>query len=348
MESIEEIDALFSGIQYANQSANQWYIESIPSLSSSRILLSRSSSEENCLFIKGKLESFGRLPSLASLEYREAAVDAQTGEEFPALRISAPAFPQGNNAIVHIVYELIRQLVEDPLVDNASLLRRIGWIIELLGRKGAPMSPDHQRGLAAECLLLAQLLMQGRKVQISPESVIDKWVQGERDFNGGGISIEVKSTSAATRRHHISSLSQLDIEDLSQEVFIYSVGLRHDPSASMFLPDYLRAVEEQLVSSNDEQLPVAFDAFANKLSGAGYQSDHEGLYRSGDGILQSTLLPPRLFRVQDINRMTINNFKNNSLPPGVVSVSYEIEIFSDPLSRPESESVLEALVSASS
>ena len=200
VESIEDIDALFSSIQLADQATNRWYVKPIPSLRDTKVLLSRGPASEYCLFIKGPLASFDQLPPLASLEYREAAVDAQTGEEFPALKISAPSFAQGNTAVAHIVYELIRLLDEDPEIDNASLIRRVNWILEILGRSDGPMSTEKQRGLVAECLLLSELLGRGRERGVAPEGVIDKWVLGRRDFAGNGIAIEVKATASATRR----------------------------------------------------------------------------------------------------------------------------------------------------
>lgn len=344
MESIDDIHALFSGIQLANLSANRWYIEPIPSLGTSRILLSRGPSEEYCLFIKGPLTSFGHIPLLASIEHREDAMNAVTGERFPALRIFAPNIPQGNTVVAHIVYEFIRQIGEDPEVDNASLILRVNWMLQLLGRQGAPMSPENQRGLAAECLLLSQLLSRGRELGVGPEAVIDKWVRGRRDFFGGGISVEVKATAHNVRRHHISSLGQLDKDDDSEKVFIYSVGLRHDSSTSKCLADYIRAIEEQLITPNGNPLPAAREAFEAKLASAGYDSSHEGVYRSGDGILQNTVLPPRLFPVEDLDRLTISSFKNDQLPIGVASVSYDIEIFSEPLSFSAMNEILASLV----
>ncbi len=105
MESIEDIEALFSSIRLADQPTNRWYIKPIPSLKDSKVLLSRGPASEYCLFIKGPLASFDQLRPLASLEYREAAVDAPTGEEFPALTIPAPSCAHGNTAVAHIIYE---------------------------------------------------------------------------------------------------------------------------------------------------------------------------------------------------------------------------------------------------
>ena len=344
MESIEQIDALFSGIELADLSTNRWFTESVPSIPSSRMLLSRDATGSNCVFIKGSLESFGRLPLLANIEHKSDASDALTGERFSALRIAAPPIPDGNIAVSHIVYEFIRQVIEDPGVDNASLVRRVSWILEVLGRQGAPMSPEKQRGLLAECLLLSELLTRGRAAGVGPEAVIDRWVSGRRDFTGGGIAIEVKATAYMTRRHHVSSLDQLDTDDETESVFIYSAGLRHDPSGPRSLTEYIEAIEAQLVTPSGDRLPTAADAFREKLGSAGYDDSHEGLYRSGPGILQSTTLPPRLFRVEDLGRLQTTSFKNDELPTGILSVSYELEITSEPLSRLEADQVLDSML----
>ena len=154
----------------------------------------------------------------------------------------------------------------------------------------------------------------------------------------------MKSTASATRRHHIGSLSQLEFDPDSEEVFIYSVGLRHDPSTQKYLPDYIDAVESELVTSRGEPLPAAKEAFENRLTTYGYDHSHEGLYASGDGILQSPILPPRLFRVEDLERLTISSFKNNELPASVVSVSYELEISSQPLSIDDQHEIFDSMI----
>jgi len=344
VESIEEIEDLFSSIQRADYPENRWYINAIPSLDDSRVMLSRGPSDDYCLFIRGELTSFGQLPPISSLEYREAAVDAQTGEQFPALKISAPRFGYGNTAIVHIVYELIRLLIEDPEIDNSSLIRRVNWILETLGHIGGPMSPERQRGLVAECLLLMELLGRGRERGIAPEGVINRWVLGRRDFAGNKIAIEVKATASATRRHHIGSLTQLEVDSEAEQVFIYSVGLRHDPSTQRYLPDYIDAVERELVTPDGQPLLTAKEAFAERLASSGYNTSHKGLYSSSDGILQSPVLPPRLFRVEDIERLTISNLKGNKLPTSVSGVSYDLDIYSQPLGISDKHQILDKMI----
>jgi hypothetical protein len=332
MESLAELDALFDDVSLADEASNRWYVRPIPSLGDSRLLLSRGADQEYCLFLKGPLASFGRLPFLPCLEFRQEAVDADSGETFPALKITAPRFTQGNAAVAHVLYELIRLMTEDPSIDNNSLLSRVSWILQILGSQNGPMSDTKQRGLVAELILLLELLRQVRHRGLSPDRVIDKWVDGRRDFVGNGVAIEVKSTASVTRRHHISSIDQLDVDPDVETVFLYSVGLRHDPGTQKRLPDYVGAVEAELVQDGGEPLLDARETFESKLASHGYEPKHGGLYASGDGIRQSPSLPPRLFNVEELERMTIDDFKNGELPTGVVSVSYELEISSEPIS----------------
>jgi len=330
VESIEDIEVLFSDIELA--SSNLWHTKTIPSIDNSRILLSRDSSGDYCLFIKGRSESFGQLPSLANIEHRDDAIDAQTGENFPALKLHAPKFVQGNAAVAHIAHEIVRCLGEDPDVDNASLIQRVNWILEVLGHKDAPMGEPRQRGLVAELLLLSQLLQRGREYGVSPEGILDKWhgpTGGRRDFSGSQIAIEVKATAATTRRHRIDSLAQLESDEL-ETVFIFSVGLRHDQSFSKCLTDYAHDISVQLVGLDGNPLLEAREKFEAKLSACGYDRTHDILYRSAPGILQSANLPPRLFRVSDLDRLRLTSFKNDALPLMVVNVSYDLELSTAP------------------
>jgi hypothetical protein len=346
MESIAQIEGLFSGIPMAEPSEFYWHTESVPSISSDRLLLSRGSNGDYCLFLKGSLASFGRLPSLACMEHREDSTDAKSGVSFPALRIRAPRVAYGNRAIAHVAYETTQRIVEDPDVDNSSLIQRVSWILGVLGHRESPLRARNQRGLAAECILLGHLLQRGRERGIAPDGIIDRWhgpTGGRRDFSGGQIAIEVKATASATRRHRIDSLSQLDTDE-SEYLFIYSMGLRHDLSYRKCLTDYVDEIITQLVSIDGRPLTDARDRFEAKLNSAGYDRSHDSLYRSGPGILQNANLPARLFRVEDLERLRITSFKNDALPRMVVNVSYDLELSAEPVTRDDMNAALDAMI----
>jgi hypothetical protein len=344
LETIADIDQILASTQVADPGLDRWHTVELPSLGSSRILLSRSAEDRPCVFIQGTLSSFGRLPPLPSLEHRENSIDADTLESFPALRISAPNGASGRIALAHIVYELAAELSADERVDNSSLLNRVSWILDVLGKQGAPLSHRSQRGLLAECLLLRRMLERALTIGISPERVIELWVSGRRDFSGNGIAIEVKSTAMATRRHHIGSIDQLEQSDNDVDVYLYSIGILHESSSNSFLPDYVQSVEDRIVDSSGSPLSSAVQAFRDKLSSVGYHSSHDSLYRSGDGIIQRSTLPPRLFHVDSLDRLTLENFVDDQLPPGVIGVSYELEISADPIAPDETLNVLDRMI----
>jgi hypothetical protein len=51
-----------------------------------------------------------------------------------------------------------------------------------------------------------------------------------------------------------------------------------------------------------------------------------------------------LFQVENLSRLTVNNFKNNQLPSGIVNVSYDIHITSEPLSITTMNEVMELMI----
>ena len=317
----------------------------MPGLDDPRVLLSRDGPERYCLFIPGSLESFGRLPAVGNIEHKSYAVDVQTREKVAALKLSAPPNAVGNVAMAHIAYELAQEVASDPEVDNASLIRRVAWILELLGHHDSPMSPEAQRGLLAELLFLGELLDRAPSKGRSPDAVVDRWVRGRRDFQGGSIAVEVKATAQATRRHHIGSLEQLTPDNDAVQVFLYSVGVRHDPASTVCLPNYVDRVRDKLVGSDGEPLPAATEVFESKLESAGYSFSHEGIYRSGPGMLLNQGMPAALFALEDIPRLDVTSFKDDRMPAGIVNVAYELEITADPLDAGRHRAVIDGILS---
>lgn len=341
--TIEDIHRIFRNIRLADLSENRWFTEPLTEIDNPRVLISRGPNGEYCVFIKGSLQSFGRYPYFSGMEHRENVLDSGTDQSFQGLRIIAPDFPNANEAIAHIAYVLEKLLIEEPELDNTALIFRISWILGILGSADAPMTNEGQRGLVAECFFLTELLERARVNDISPERALETWVTGRRDFAGNAIAVEVKSTSHVTRRHHISSLDQLTVEP-NEQVFIYSVGLRHDASGSNHLTDYIDRVSQFLIGSDGHPLPGANNQFQEKLRGHGYYSSHRGNYISGDAIMLNTNLPPRLFSVQNLDRLSIDNFKEEELPPGIVNVSYDLEISSEPISDNEKFGIFDTLL----
>ena len=268
---------------------------------------------------------------------------------FRALRLSAPANAIGPRAIAHIAYEMARCLRDDPEIDNATLIARVDWILQLLGREPSLLSDERQRGLIAECLLLTQILAAGRDAGIGVSSVLERWwgpAGGRRDFAASGVAIEVKSTAQNARMHHIGSLEQLTPSSPDEELYLFSIGIKTDPASSRTLPVYVADVEAQLVDSSGRTDISALESFRMKLESAGYHRDFEGVYRSGPGHQPNAALGPGVFRVSDLDILTISSFKKDQLPAMVRQVSYQLEILADPLNDQQTSALLAQLVLA--
>ena len=339
--SIEDISQTFESLE--RPIGNRWHLHA---LAPARLHLSVGHDGAPTLFIEGDAASFGKLPTLRGLEHREDAIDVQTGNVFKALRVTAPQEPHGNEALAVIAYELARIIESEPNTDNGTLLAGVNWILRVLGIETSVLSGERQRGLVAELLLLRRLLQLGREHSVGSQVVLDRWwgpVGGKRDFAAVGISIEVKSTALNTRTHHIASIDQLEPMSPGEQVYVYSVGIKSEPTVDRKLPTY---VADCVSAIADIPGGAVVHAFYQKLESAGYLPRFGDLYRSEPGVMPNPLLPPKLFRASDLDRIRISSFKGNRLPSMVTAVSYEINISAPPLGERDVETALLSLITS--
>ena len=338
MPSIDRIEHAFATL--AKPSFNRWHFDTIVPL---RLHLSKSHEDAATIFIEGDASSFGRLPQLRGVEHRGDAQDVASGRIFGALRLVAPTTSYGVRAITYIAYELSRRLEDDPGIDNASLLASIHWIMQLLGTEPTVLSSERQRGLVAELLLLRRLLQLGRQNGVGPQSVLDRWwgpTGGKRDFAATGVAIEVKSTALNVRSHHISSIDQLEPLSDGEHVYLYSMGIKSEPTFERKLPTYIHDVVEEMVTPSGRRDTSAIDGLKTKLASIGYDSQLDNLYESLPGLLPNPMLPPLLFHVDALDRIRLSSFRAGRLPSMVTAVSYQLEASGEHLSVSDTESAL--------
>ena len=345
--TIQDISQTFTSIE--RPIGNRWHLHA---LAQKRLHLSVSHDGAPTLFIEGDADSFGKLPTLRGLEHREDAIDVQTGNVFKALRVTAPQEPYGNEAMAVIAYEICRIIESDPDTDNGTLLAGVYWILKVLGIETSVLSVERQRGLVAELILLRRLLQLGREHSVSSQVVLDRWwgpVGGKRDFAAVGISIEVKSTALNTRTHHIASIDQLDPMSPGEQVYVYSVGIKSEPTVDRKLPTYVADCVSAIADTSGRILVgTAVHSFYQKLESVGYLPRFGDLYRSAPGVMPNPLLPPKLFRSFDLDRVMMSSFKGNRLPSMVTSVSYEINISAPPLRERDADAALLSLITSPS
>ena len=144
------------------------------------------------------------------------------------------------------------------------------------------------------------------------------------------------------REHYVRSLSQLDPQG-DEEVFVYSLGVRRDPTAPRKLPAFINDAAAVMTRADGSADENALAMFQKALLAYGYERGKEKLYASGPGFMNFHLLP-RLFRERDLDRVRLSSFKSDRLPSMVSEVMYMLELRSAELTPKEERDVLSRLV----
>lgn len=196
------------------------------------------------------------------------------------------------------------------------------------------LTEAQQIGLLAELQLLERVLQTDRHRSLSVWKGPDK---SQHDFRTGKRAVEVKATLAREgRRVRISSVEQLNAP---QNGFLALAHTRfeHDDEGDS-LP---RAVQRILA------LNVEATRFEKMLLEAGYRDKHAQSYAAR----RFRIVEQRFYDVQDsaFPKITTASFAGGSLPAGIESLSYIIDISNEPpLPLPEDSIrvILEGLVKA--
>lgn len=302
---------------------NEWDLRTVIE---KRLHVSRTAADWPVIFIEGDSASFGNYSRFPGARHVPAK-DMDTGREFQSLQMAAPPESLGGvNALAHIVYEMASFLRKNPNASNEELFLAVRWVLGLLGTEKDVLTLDAQLGLAGECRLLRELLNLGLEEGVGSATVIERWVDGKRDFAAQGISIEVKTTAQSTRMHHIGSITQLEPTTPGEIVYLYSLGIRAELLHDRKLTTYVDDVARFLLTPQGEPDLYARARFFEKLEARGYHEAQRPLYEVGPGLMISAALPPRLFRAADLDYLRVGSFKNDVLPSMVRTVGYDLEL----------------------
>lgn len=333
--TLETITEIFTKVQPARGEA--WYVET---LFKDRLFATQADNGSFGLFVRGELDEFGPLPRATSISHSVQVRIEPVGTSAPMLRVVAPQKAQGNRAVLYVACEATRLLEENPNLPNEDLLRRLMWMLVLLEDDAVILSPERQLGLLGELQLLARLIRRAKSLRMSSLRAIDHWhgfSPSKRDFSGSDIAIEVKATSDSARIHLISSLDQLEPQNSAEDVFLYSIGVRHDYSAQRRLKHYISDVAV-LLSDNE------LDMFYAHLKEYGYDPGRPELYDSEPGVLPFHL-QPCFFHEPMMVRLRKASFVGGKPPDPVLSIAYRLLLTGEPVSAAAEEALMDRLLS---
>lgn len=316
---------------------------------SGRLFLTRSEENLPALFVEGDKDSFGSLPPIAGIRHSDDVTVLPGGHKLRALRITAAAGANGGRLIAHIAYEVAWRLAQDPPPSNKDLVEEIRWLLGLLGERVTPMGPERQKGLVGECLFLRMLLRRALERGAGPKAAISCWAGSDlakRDFYRAKTAVEAKATGNATRLHHITSLDQLAPQASDENVYLFSVGIRQDPTAPRKLTHFIADVEALLIDKNGKADIDAVVMFRIQLKKCGFDWGDSDLYERDAGFL-APHLTPALFAEAGLRRLSLADFVDGKVPETVRSISYALEVVADPLSDQEAVSVCDNLLGQS-
>jgi hypothetical protein len=339
--SIENLIAKFEAVAPAQ--GQRWNVDQIVK---GRLHLTRSADGHFGIFLEGALGSFGPLPAFDELQHSDDVRDLSTDRRISALRIRCVNEANSSRILAHIAYELEWRLDRNPKVENSTLIRDVGWLLNLIGKQRTTMVSERQKGLVGECLFLRLLLLRCHSLGQEVQSALDAWTghdASKRDYYRPGIAVEAKATGNATRLHHISSLDQLSPQTPEEKVFLFSVGIRQDTTAPKKLTHFIADIENLLVDANGNADVIALDSFRSKVRAYGFDSSLVDLYEREPGFL-APHLPPLIFNSSDLRALSATDFVGGGPPETVRSVSYALEVMAEPLSEAEVFKVIDELL----
>lgn len=307
-----------------------------------RLHLTRGSDSEFELFIEGGRDTFGE-QMIGSMFSWGQYHDLNTNRDISALVIGADNRSGHSRLLAHVAYESERILIENPEIDNESLLFEISPFLSLIVQSQV-MSIAKQMGLTGELILMEQLLNFATEKGIHHSRVLNAWkgyVNADRDYYANGIAIEVKASGSRNRVHMISSIEQLLLSEEPEEeqLFVFSIGLSSDASRDYKLVTQIDNVERVLN-------PVLHDDFYDYLArycGEGYHRNLRDRYNLETGFSISP--PGGLIAIdENVDILRYTSFVSGRLPRDVDSVNYKARFENPDFSRKEIESIFSTML----
>ena len=212
---------------------------------------------------------------------------------------------------------VIEQVIDSNEVASLSTINTLNQWRQLLENAPDPrqLSETKLIGLLAELLLLEEIL------ENQTNRSIEIWAGpsgSQHDFKFYSTAIEVKATQIREGRVlSISSLAQLTAPPKTD---LYLAFYRFEPAPN---GDSVKGVVERILN-----LGVSPPALLEQLHGVGYTLDNELMVPENNYLLTEH----RIYHTQSDSfpKITPDSFKNDECPPGVLSLSYKIDLTNEP------------------
>jgi hypothetical protein len=317
------IETLFAQLEGLQQSTGEERLAT--RIATGRLYVARSGDFLE-LFIEGSRESFGQMRGARYVSWGEFR-DLDSGRLVPALVLKVKHGVTGARLLAHVTYELASALERDPEITNVTLLQIVGPFLSLL-LEASVLSTEEQMGLMGELLFLQELLNFGlsQRPAVPAAMVLEcwhGWQPAGRDYSGPGIAIECKATAADVRVHALTGMYQVlpDINAAEERVYVFSTGLRQDPSSPFRLIEQVERIEAALP-------PTEHSSFRNRLrqyAGRGFDLALREHYLLCAGFRQT--IAGALFRTDTLDGvLRLSSFIGGAPPSRALRISYDLSL----------------------
>lgn len=339
--NIEDIAQIFEAIP--PPTGDSWTVQEV---ATGRLFLGKAEGNRAAVFVEGERSSFGELPASPEIQHSDRVIAVPSGRTLQALRITSSDDTNGFRIIAHLLYEFAWRLEKNPQLENEELLGQVSWLFALLGGARLPMSEERQLGLVGELIFLRRLLRRALDKGVDIRFALQCWAGAnfaKRDFYGNKVAVEVKTTSQIARLHRVTSLDQLAPQEMGEDVYLFSLGIRRDPTAPKKLSHFVSDVEAVLLDKNGSAIRQAIDDYHKELHAYGYARGDSDLYDRQSGFL-APHLAPELFFAANLGFLRPSHFVDGKPPETVRSISYALEVTTSALPATTGQVVLDQML----
>lgn len=218
------------------------------------------------------------------------------------------------NKFCEAVIEQLLDSSESPSLSTINTLNQWRQLLENAPDPGQ-LSESKTIGLLAELLLLEKIL------EKQVDRSLEVWTGpsgSQHDFRCGSTAIEVKATLIREGREiSISSLTQLT-PPVEADLYLAFYRFESAPNG-----ESISDVVDRILN-----LGIAPQALLEELRKIGYTLDNEPLVQENNYLLTEH----RIYDTQSDSfpKITPESFKDDECPPGVMSLSYKIDLTNEP------------------